>query len=260
MTRATTTFDPRTAPLADDALRGRVIAITGPTAGYGRALAFECMRRGAEVILIGRNVKKLETLHAELCARRASDATPPPEPVIAPLDFEKAVAADYDAIADAIGQRFGRLDGLVLNAAILGQLSPIERHDVPLWVRVMHVNVTAPFALTQVLLPQLQASPDASIVCISSGVGRTPRAYWGAYAVSKSALEGFAGVLADELEKTHVRVNTLDPGRMRTAMRRQAYPSEDVETLPAPESVTGPCIALLGAAARGVTGGRFQAQ
>lgn len=260
MTLTPTTFEPRSITLADDELAGRVIAITGATGGYGRALALECARRGAEVILIGRNVKKLEALHEEITRTARLNGGATAEPSIAPLDLEKAIASDYDALADAVGARWGRLDGLVHNAAILGQLAPIEQQDVPTWVRVMHVNVTAPFALTQVLLPQLQNSADASVVCISSGVGRHARAYWGAYAVSKYALEGLAAVLADELENTRTRVNTLNPGRLRTAMRRAAYPSEDPQTLPTPESATTACVALLGPASRGVTGGRFDAQ
>ena len=131
---------------------------------------------------------------------------------------------------------------------------------MPTWVKVMHVNVTAMFALTQVLLPALRASSDASVICTSSGVGRRGRAYWGAYSVSKFALEGFVQVLADELEKTSVRVNSVDPGRCRTPMRRQAYPSENPDTLPAPETIVDPFVALLGPRSRGVSGRAFSAQ
>jgi NAD(P)-dependent dehydrogenase (short-subunit alcohol dehydrogenase family) len=263
MTSATSAaeFDPRRVNPRPDALAGRVVAITGPTAGIGRALAFACVRHGAEVLLLGRNQRKLEALHAELCAlERTASGPPPSEPVIGLLDLERAIARDYDAIADAIAARWGRLDGLVHNAGLLGQLAPIEHYDVPTWVRVMHVNVTAAFALTQVLLPSLRASPDASVVFTSSGVGRRGRAYWGAYAVSKFAIEGLMQVLAHELDSTRVRVNSLNPGRARTAMRRQAYPSEDLESLPLPESLTGPYVALLSAAARGVTGRAFDCQ
>jgi NAD(P)-dependent dehydrogenase (short-subunit alcohol dehydrogenase family) len=148
----------------------------------------------------------------------------------------------------------------VHNAALLGHLGPIEDYDVPTWLKVMHVNVTAAFALTQVLLPTLRASPDASVLFLSSGVGRKGRAYWGAYGVSKFAVEGLMQTLADELEKTTVRVNSLNPGRARTQMRRQAYPSESPETLPLPASLTGPMVALLGPQSRGVRGGAFDAQ
>jgi NAD(P)-dependent dehydrogenase (short-subunit alcohol dehydrogenase family) len=125
----------------------------------------------------------------------------------------------------------------------------------------LHVNVTAAFALTQVLIPALKKSQDAAVLFTSSAVGRQGRAYWGAYAVSKFALEGLSQVLAAELEGiSQVRVNVLNPGRTRTAMRRQAYPAEDLETLPLPESITGAYLALLGPASRGVTGRSFDAQ
>jgi NAD(P)-dependent dehydrogenase (short-subunit alcohol dehydrogenase family) len=249
------TFDPRTHRAAAGELAGRVIAITGAGAGLGRAVALACAEHGANVILIGRSVPKLEAVHAEMAARGA------PEASIAPLDLERALASDYDQLADALLERYGRLDGLLHNAGILGTLTPIEHYDVPTWCRVLHVNVTAAFALTQVLLPALKQSADASVVFTASAVGRQGRAYWGAYAVSKFALEGLSQVLAAELENTStIRVNTLNPGRARTAMRRQAYPAENPDTLPLPESLTGAYLALLGPASRGVTGRAFDAQ
>jgi NAD(P)-dependent dehydrogenase (short-subunit alcohol dehydrogenase family) len=255
------TFDPRHVSLPPDALAGRVIAITGPTAGIGRALAIACAQQGAEVVLLGRNVRKLEALHADISGLRAlGTGAPVIEPVISVLDLEKALARDYDAIADAVTERWGRLDGLIHNAGLLGQLAPIEHFDVPTWVKVMHVNVTAAFALTQVLLPSLRASADASVLFTSSGVGRKGRAYWGAYAASKFAIEGLSQVLADELDRGSVRVNTINPGRARTAMRRQAYPSEALESLPEPATLVGPYLVLLSAAARGVTGRAFDCQ
>jgi len=194
-------------------------------------------------------------VHAEITASGA------PEASIAVLDLERALAADYDRVADAVLERYGRLDGLLHNAALLGTLSPIEHYDVPTWCRVLHVNVTAAFALTQVLLPALKQSADASVVFTASTVGRQGRAYWGAYAVSKFAVEGLSQVLSAELEGiSRVRVNALNPGRARTAMRRQAYPAEDIQTLPLPAALTAPYIALLGPASRGISGGSFDAQ
>lgn len=251
----TDSFDPRTHNARPDELAGRVIAITGASSGIGRAVAIACARFGATVILIGRNARKLETVHGEI------EAAGSPEPTIAVLDLEKAVASDYDKLASAVAERFGRLDGLLHNAGLLGTLTPIEHYDVPTWCRVMHVNVTAAFALTQVLLPALKQSQDASVLFTSSSVGRRGRAYWGAYAVSKFATEGFMQVLASEVENiTSIRVNSLNPGRARTMMRRQAYPAEDLNSLPLPETLTGPYIALLGPASRGVTGQTFDAQ
>jgi NAD(P)-dependent dehydrogenase (short-subunit alcohol dehydrogenase family) len=236
-------------------MAGRVIAITGPTRGIGHAVALACARHGATVVLVGRNIKKLEAVHAEIAALGREEAT------IAPFDLEKAVANDYDTLAVALLERYGRLDGLLHNASLLGMLAPIEHYDVPTFYRVMHVNVTAAFALTQVLLPALKKSPDASVLFTSSGVGRRGRAYWGAYSASKFAIEGLTQVLAAELENTSaIRVNALNPGRARTAMRLQAYPAENPETLPLPEALVGPYLALLGPASRGVTGQSFDAQ
>jgi len=247
-------FDPRTHTPAPDELAGRVIAITGASSGIGAAVALACARHQANVILIGRNAARLEAVHAQI------EAASLPEASIAVLDLEQALARDYDQLADALLERYGRLDGLLHNAGILGTLTPIEHYDVPTWCRVMHVNVTAAFALTQVLVPALKKSQDASVVFTASGVGRRGRAYWGAYAVSKFAIEGLSQVLSQELEGiSQVRVNTLNPGPARTNMRRQAYPAEDIETLPLPQSLTGPYVALLGPASRGVTGKAFDA-
>ena len=183
-------FDPRNHAPAPAELAGRVIAITGASSGIGRAIALACAAHQAQVVLIGRNAARLEAVHAEIAAGGAPEAT------IAVLDLEKALARDYDAVADAVLERYGRLDGLLHNAGLLGTLTPIEHYDVPTWCRVLHVNVTAAFALTQVLLPALKKSADASVVFTASAVGRRGRAYWGAYAVSKFAVEGLSQVLA----------------------------------------------------------------
>ncbi len=248
-------FDPRSHVPAAAELAGRVVAITGASDGIGRAVALACARHQAAVVLIGRNETKLEAVHAEIAAAGHPAAS------IGVLDLESALARDYDRLADALLERYGRLDGLLHNAGLLGTLTPIEHYDVPTWCRVMHVNVTAAFALTQVLLPALKKSADASIVFTASSVGRRGRAYWGAYAVSKFAIEGLSQVLSAELEGiSAVRVNTLNPGPARTAMRRHAYPAENIETVPLPARLTGAYIALLGPASRGVSGQAFDAQ
>jgi len=248
-------FDPRTHRPQADEMRGRVVMVTGAGDGIGRAVSLALARAGAEVILLGRTVRKLEAVHAEIAKLGA------PEASIVPLDLERALAADYEAVADAVEKRYGRLDGLLHNAALLGALTPIEQYDVPMFMRVMHVNVTAEFVLTRQLLPLLRASKDAALLFTSSGVGNVGRAYWGAYSISKFAVEGMAQVLSQELESTSaVRVNIIDPGKVRTSMRRAAYPSETPESLPTPESLTAPYLALLGPASQGVTGQRFRAQ
>lgn len=238
-----------------DELAGRVVAVTGAGDGIGRALALAAAASGARVVLIGRTVRKLEQVHAQIESSGAPEAT------IAPLDLERAVARDYDQLADALQARYGRLDGLAHLAGILGALCPIAQYDVPTWVRVLHVNLTAAFALTQVLLPLVRQAEDASIIFTSSGVARRPRAYWGAYAVSKAGLEAFSTTLADELESEgRVRVNVLNPGPVRTRMRAQAYPAEDPAKLVTAEQVLPPYLWLLGAASRGITGRSLDCQ
>ena len=236
-------------------LDGRVILVTGASGAIGAALARACAALGARVILNGRAVPRLEAVYDAIVAGGG------PRPSIAPLDFEKADAGAYDALAGAIEQEFGRLDGLAHVGGLLGDRSPIRHYDVPTWMKVLHVNVTAPFILTRTLLPLLERSADASIVFTTSGVSVKGRAYWGAYAVSKFADEGLMQVLADELATDRpIRVNSVNPGAVRSAMRAKAYPAEDAAALTAPEAVLGPFLYLLGPDARGVSGRRFDAQ
>jgi NAD(P)-dependent dehydrogenase (short-subunit alcohol dehydrogenase family) len=236
-------------------LRGRVIMVTGASGGFGRALSLECARAGASVILSGRNGTKLDGIYDEIEALGA------PQPAIAKLDLATATAVDYDHLAKTIADEFGRLDGLVHAAALLGDRTPLEHYDVPTWCRVLHVNLTAPFILTQVLLPNLRISTDASVIFVSSGVVKNQRPFWGAYAVSKSALESVRSMLSQELEsEENIRVNSVNPGRMRTGMRAAAYPAEDPNTLPSPASVAGPFLYLLGPHGRGINGEYFDAQ
>ncbi len=238
-----------------DLLAGRVILITGAGSGLGRALAIECARAGATVILSGRNGAKLDRIYDEITAMGA------PQPAIAVLDLAAATAVNYDNLAKTIDSEFGKLDGVVHAAALLGDRTPLEQYDVPTWCRVLHVNLTAPFILTQVLLPNLRKSPDASVIFVSSGVVNNPRAFWGAYAVSKSGLEAVRSMLSLELEgEPNIRVNSINPGRMRTAMRAAAYPAEDPNAVPAPASVSGLFLYLLSALGRGVDGQYIEAQ
>jgi len=238
-----------------DELRGRVILVTGAGDGIGRAVALAAAAHGAEVILVGRTVKKLQAVHKEIVAAYGEVA------LIAPLDLEKALAKDYDTLAAAVLERYGRLDGLVHCAGILGTLTPIDQFDVPTFCKVMHVNVTAAFVLTQVLLPVLRKSTDASVVFSSSSVGRKGRAYWGAYSVSKFAIEGLTQVLAEEMQgAAPVRVNALNPGATRTRMRRQAFPSENAELLLTPEAIAPAYVALLGPSTAELNGQSLDAQ
>lgn len=252
---APTSADLRSYQPAADAMKDRVILVTGASGSIGSALAIACARLGATVILNGRSVRKLEKVYDQIVATGA------PRPSIAPLDFEKADATAYDSLTASIQQEFGRLDGLAHVGAILGDRSPILHYDVPTWLKVMHVNVNAQFILTQVLLPLLAKAPDPSIVFTTSGVSVKGRAYWGAYAVSKFATEGLMQVLADELATDQpIRSNSVNPGATRSPMRAKAFPGEDAAKLTAPEAVLAPFLYLLGPDSRGVTGCRFDAQ
>ena len=164
---------PKQFPADPDLLAGRVILITGASSGLGRRSRSQCAKPGASVILSGRNGAKLERVYDEIEAMGA------PQPAIAMLDLANATAVEYDNLASTIGDEFGRLDGLVHAAALLGDRTPLEQYDVPTWCRVLHVNLTAPFILTQVLLPALRKSADASVVFVSSGVVKNPRPYLG---------------------------------------------------------------------------------
>ena len=238
-----------------DLLDNRIVLVTGAGSGIGRAAALSFARHGARVVLHGRTVSKLETVYDEIVSMEA------PTPAIAPMNLAKAGGPDYYQLAETLQAEFGRLDGLLHNAGVLGQRAPIEHHDVGAWAEVLHVNLTAPFVLTQTLMPLLKSSSDASIVFTSSGVGRKGRAYWGAYAVSKFGVEGLAQVLADELEdSTNIRVNCINPGSTRTSMRSAAYPAEDPDTLPIPEDLMPAYLYLMGPDSHGVTGASIDAQ
>jgi NAD(P)-dependent dehydrogenase (short-subunit alcohol dehydrogenase family) len=236
-------------------LTGRVIFITGAGSGLGKALAIACARSGASVILSGRSRAKLDRVYDEVVALGA------PQPAIALLDLATATAVEYDHLAATLDAEFGRLDGLVHAAALLGDRTPLEQYDVPTWCRVLHVNLTAPFILTQILLPALRKSADASVIFVSSGIVKNPRPYWGAYAVSKNGLESVRGLLASELEgEPNIRVNSINPGRIRTALRAAAYPAEDPNTVPTPASVSGAFLYVLSGLGRGIDGQYLEAQ
>lgn len=239
----------------EDLLRGRVILITGATAGIGRVLAVHAAAHGAQIILHGRDVKKLEELYDEI---EALDGAP--RPSIAVMDLATADDNAYCTLAESLAEEFGRLDGLVNNAGVLGERFSIEQYDAGMWQQVMHVNVTAAFALTQVCLPLLHQSDDASIIFTSSGVGREGKPFWGAYAVSKFATEGLSQVLASEQEHGNLRVNCINPGPVRTEMRRAAYPAEDRDVLKGPAEILPTYMYLLGPDSKGVTGKSLDAQ
>lgn len=237
-------------------LKDRIILVTGAGSGIGRVAARTYASYGATVILLGRTISRLESIYDEI------EAAGHPKPAIVPMNLEGAAVKDYDELAMTIEDNFGQLDGLLHNAGILGSRSPIEQYDPDTWNKVMHVNVTAPFLLTRATIPLLRKSNDASVIFTSSGVGRTAKAYWGAYAVSKFALEGLSQLVADELDDDHhnIRVNSLNPGATRTNMRAHAYPAENPMHNPTPEQLMPSYLYLMGPASRGVTGQQLNAQ
>lgn len=236
-------------------LSGKTILITGAGAGIGRAAALSYADHGATVILLGRTVEKLESVYDEIIANAG------PKPAIFPMDLATAGEAEGAACAEAIDSEFSQLDGLLHNASILGERRPIESAGYSSWQQVMQVNVNSAFLLTRHLLPLLKEATASSIVFTSSGVGRTGKAFWGAYAASKFATEGLMQVLACEMENTsNVRVNCLNPGATNTAMRRAAYPGEDPGSNLPPEAIMASYLYLMSDDSLKVTGQTFNAQ
>jgi NAD(P)-dependent dehydrogenase (short-subunit alcohol dehydrogenase family) len=241
---------PAARPLAD-----RLVLITGASRGLGRAVALAAAAAGATTLLLARDGRALEKLADEI------EAAGGPAPSLVPLNLENATVDHYAEVAGLIAERWGRLDGLVLNAGLLGELSPLRNYDPLLWARVFQVNVHAHFLLLQACLPLLEQAASASVLFTASSVGRQGRAYWGAYAASKFALEGMMQTLADEMSGTsRVRVNSVNPGRCRTRMRAQAYPGENADALPDPSQLAPAFVYLLSEAASGCHGRQFDLQ
>ncbi|OQW91040.1 MAG: YciK family oxidoreductase [Beggiatoa sp. IS2] len=243
-------YTPPTNLLAD-----RVILVTGAGDGIGRAAAQAFAAHGATVILLGRTIRKLESVYD------AIEQAGHPRPAIYPLNLEGASPKDYEDLILTVEKEFGRLDGLLHNAAILGTLTPIEQYPINQWYQVLQVNLNAPFLLTQACLKLLKRAPEASIIFTASGIGTRARAYWGAYAVSKFATESLMQILADELEvNTSVRVNCINPGPVRTAMRASAFPGEDAAILPTPEVIMPAYLYLMGPESRTINGQTINVQ
>ena len=239
----------------DKLLQDRVILITGAGDGIGKAAALACAKAGATVILAGRTVAKLEQVYDQIMALNTT------EPVIYPIDLEGASQEDYDQLAVALDNQFGRLDGLLLNAGVLGQRTPLNNYRQDVWDKVIKVNVSAQFQMTQSLMPVLEKSTDASVIFTTSSVGKVGRAFWGAYAVSKFAVEGMVQTWAAELEGLgNVRVNAINPGATRTNMRAQAYPAENPNSLKSAEEIMPAYLYLLGADSSEVNGQSINAQ
>jgi NAD(P)-dependent dehydrogenase (short-subunit alcohol dehydrogenase family) len=238
-----------------DLLKDRVILITGAGRGIGAAAAKTFAAHGATVLLLGKTEASLNAVYDEI------EAAGHPQPAVIPFNLETAQPHQYDELAATLEAEFGRIDGLLHNASILGPRTPIEQLSGENFMRVMQVNVNAMFMLTSTLLPLLKLSRDASVVFTSSSVGRKGRAYWGAYAVSKFASEGLMQVLADEVDGVaSVRANSVNPGATRTDMRAQAYPGENPDNNPEPVAIMPVYLYLMGPDSTGVNGQAFDAQ
>ncbi len=229
------TYQPRT-----DLLKDRVILITGAGDGIGRAAAMSYALHGATVVLHGRTLNKLEVIYDDIEALGA------PQPAILPLQLSTASHHDYELLVDTLAQQFGRLDGILHNAGILGERVPLADYSPEVWDDVIAVNLRAPVLLTQALLPLLQQSKNASVIFASSGVGREVRENWGAYSISKIGIEAVSLLFAKENPHANIRFNCINPGATRTAMRAKAYPQEDPLTLPTPESIMPAYLYLMG--------------
>lgn len=233
-------------------LSGKRAVVTGGSRGIGLAVARTFAREGADVVICGRNADAL--VDAASSIRSQSNAR------VWHHVCDVADLGDVRRFASFVTERFSELDVLVNNASVLGVRAPIADYPEHTWLEVMNVNINGQFFVTKALLPLLLRAPSASIINVSSGAGKRPTSNWGAYAVSKFALEGFTQVLAVELKDHGVRVNAVNPGGTRTAMRAAAYPMEDPMTLPTPEDLTPLFVYLASDDSVGVTGQSIEAR
>ncbi len=229
-------------------LKDKIILVTGANRGFGRAMTLDLAKAGATVIMLGRDLSSLETAYDEVVDAGYQ------EPVLFPFDLEGATPEHYEQLQQDVLNNFGKLDGLIHNASIIGTMMPIEQYDIKVSYSTMQINLNAAFMLSQFLIPALNKSDDARMLFLSSSVGRSARAYWGAYGVSKFAIEGLSKTLAEELEKSHISVNSVDPGCMRTEMRRTAYPAENSDNNPLPENKSPAMVYLMSENSKGLNG------
>lgn len=237
-----------------DALANKVILVTGAGDGIGKQAAITYASLGATIILLGKTTKKLENVYDTIIAQNF------PEPAIVPLDLKGATKQNYLDMVDTIKNQFGKLDGALLNASMLGELSPFTQIHEQIWTDVMQVNVNAQYLLSKAILPLLSNTQNSSLVFTSSSVGSKGKAYWGAYSVSKFATEGMMQVIADEYEETSLRTNAINPGATDTNMRSVAYPAENKEKLCTAADIMPLYVYLMSDESNGVNGQVLNAQ
>ena len=235
------------APVAADALAGRVVLVTGAYGGLGEAAAKACAQAGATVVLLGRKVPKLSRTYDAVKALG-------PTPALYPLDLAGADPADYETMAATIESELGGLHGILHCAAEFTGLRPLEATPPEEFVRMLHVNLTAPWLLTQACLPLLRRAADSAVVFVTEDLARVNRAYWGTYGVAKAGLAGLVRVLHDETESGPVRVSALQPGPMRTNIRSRAFVEEAASKVPSPDRYAQACVRLLSPAGLGERG------
>ncbi|MDV5169448.1 YciK family oxidoreductase [Photobacterium rosenbergii] len=240
--------------IAENSLKDRVILVTGAGDGIGRQAAISYAAHGATVILLGRTVAKLEAVYDQI------ESLGYPQPAIIPMDMMGATKQNYLDMVETIEGQFGRLDGVLHNASLLGVLSPFDQLGEDTYDDVMQVNVKAQFLLTQAIMPLVKKAEDGRIVFTSSTVGHQGRSFWGAYSISKFATEGMMQILADEMANTNVRVNAINPGGTRTGMRAKAFPAEDPSLLKTPEEIMPLYLYLMGPESKDVNGQCIDAQ
>lgn len=231
-----------------DCLNDKILLVTGAGDGIGKVAALTYAKCGATVLLLGKTQSKLEAVYDEIEALGLAT------PAILPMDLEKATFAQMNELANLIQKEFGRLDGVLHNAGVLGALTPLEMYDPITFEQVIRVNATASFMLTQALFSLLMSAPSGSVVFTSSGVAQV-RAFWGAYALSKQMVEGMSTLFTEETKNhTTLRFNCINPGATRTNMRAHAFPGEDPNTLKTPHDIMGAYVYLMTDMASGVKG------